>query len=157
MSPDSSHRPTGMPSELQKRSRWFSQQVYAGIDVGNAGLFTGTRGQQIAGRFSMICARPFGYTARWRSIVATFDTALLLHQHTPGTLAGLDKYLHDRTGGMIGSLSHLIRGAALQAILTGTEKITKNVLESIALDHAAEQQAAQNNSQGGSPRGRQQR
>jgi hypothetical protein len=40
---------------------------------------------------------------------------------------------------MIGSLSHLIRGAAIQAIITGTEKITKKMLESIALDHAAEQ------------------
>jgi hypothetical protein len=74
--------------------------------------------------------------------VATFDTALLLHQHTPGALAGLGKYLHDRTGGMIGSLSHLIRGAAIQAIITGTEKITKKILESIALDHAAEQRTA---------------
>jgi len=41
---------------------------------------------------------------------------------------------------MIGSLSHLIRAAALQAIITGTEKITRTALESIALDHAAEQQ-----------------
>lgn len=27
------------------------------------------------------------------------------YQHTPGTLARLDRYLHDRTGGMIGALS----------------------------------------------------
>jgi len=128
--------------------------VYAGIDVEHAGLFTGTRGQQIAGRFTMISARPFGYTAQWRSIVATFDTALLLHHHTPGTLAGLGRYLHDRTGGMIGSLSHLIRGAALQAIMTGTEKITRKILESITLDHAAEQHAARNSSQAGAPRSR---
>ena len=93
----------------------------------------------------MISARPFGYTAQWRSIVATLDTALLLHHHTPGALAGLGKYLHDRTGGMIGSLSHLIRAAALQAIMTGTEKITRKILESITLDHAAEQQTARNN------------
>jgi hypothetical protein len=116
--------------------------VYAGIDVERAGLFTGTRGQQIAGRFTMITARPFPYGAQWRSIVATFDTALLLHRHAPGTLASLDKYLHDRTAGMIGSLSHLVRAAALQAIITGTEKITRTALEPIALDHAAEQQHA---------------
>ena len=115
----------------------------------HAGLFTGTRGQQIAGRFSMITARPFGYTAQWRSIVAAFDTALLLHHHTAGALASLDKYLHDRAGGMIGSLSHLIRGAALQAILTGTEKITKTALESITVDHAAEQHGARKNSRAG--------
>ncbi|MEV6871617.1 hypothetical protein [Amycolatopsis sp. NPDC051128] len=39
---------------------------------------------------------------------------------------------------MIGSLSHLIRGAAIDAILDGTEKITKTHLEAILLDHAAE-------------------
>jgi len=140
-------------AEVSDTLKYFSERipatfVYAGIDVENAGLFTGTRGQQIAGRFTMITARPFACTAQWRSIVATFDTALLLYQHTPGDLAGLGRYLHDRTGGMIGSLSHLIRGAAIQAILTGTEKITKKMLETITLDHAAEQRAAQDSAPG---------
>ena len=134
-------------AEVSDTLKYFSERipatfVYAGIDVERAGLFTGTRGQQIAGRFTMITARPFPYAAQWRSIVATFDTALLLCRHAPGTLAGLDRYLHDRTGGMIGSLSHLVRAAALQAIITGTEKITRTSLESVALDHAAEQQHA---------------
>jgi hypothetical protein len=39
---------------------------------------------------------------------------------------------------MIGSLSHLIRGGAIDAILTGTEKLTKALLETIELDHAAD-------------------
>ena len=39
---------------------------------------------------------------------------------------------------MIGSLSHLVRGAAIEAILDGSEKITKRVLETIDLDHAAQ-------------------
>lgn len=39
---------------------------------------------------------------------------------------------------MIGSLSHLIRGAALEAIADGTEQITKAVLDRIPLDHAAD-------------------
>jgi hypothetical protein len=142
--------------EVSDTLKYFSERipatfVYAGIDVEHAGLFTGTRGQQIAGRFTLTAARPFGYTAQWRSIVATFDTALLLHQHTPGALAGLDKYLHARTSGMIGSLSHLIRGAAIQAIITKTEKITKKLLESIALDHAAEQRAARDSAQRPAP------
>jgi hypothetical protein len=97
----------------------------------------------------MITARPFPYAAQWRSIVATFDTALLLCRHAPGTLAGLDKYLHDRPGGMTGSLSHLVRAAALQAIITGTEKITRTALESVALDHAAEQHATRQKSRTG--------
>jgi hypothetical protein len=53
--------------EVSDTLKYFSERlpatfVYAGIDVENAGLFTGTRGQQIAGRFSMISARPFGCT-----------------------------------------------------------------------------------------------
>jgi hypothetical protein len=54
----------------------------------------------------------------------------------------LDRYLHDRTAGMIGSLSHLIRGAAVDAILTGTEAITKTVLDQVELDHAADSRHA---------------
>ena len=59
----------------------------------------------------------------------------------PRALAGLGRYLHQRTGGMIGSLSHLIRGAAIEAILNGTEQITRQLLDGIGLDHAAESNA----------------
>jgi hypothetical protein len=38
---------------------------------------------------------------------------------------------------MIGSLSHLIRGAAIEAILDGSELVTRKLLDTIALDHAA--------------------
>ena len=53
-------------------------------------------------------------------------------------LLRLDAYLHERTDGMIGSLSHLIRGAAVEAILDGSEKITRETLDRVGLDHAAE-------------------
>ena len=56
----------------------------------------------------------------------------------PGTLQRNARYLLGRTDGMIGSLSHLVRGAAIEAILDGSEKITKRVLETIDLDHAAQ-------------------
>ena len=39
---------------------------------------------------------------------------------------------------MIGSLSHLVRAAALTAILDGTEAITRPLLDSIPVDHAAQ-------------------
>jgi hypothetical protein len=32
-----------------------------------------------------------------------------LHRHEPGALPAQAKYLHQRTGGMIGSLTHLVR------------------------------------------------
>jgi hypothetical protein len=43
---------------------------------------------------------------------------------------------------MIGSLSHLIRGAAIDAINDGTEQITRAHLDAVRIDHAAEHLAA---------------
>jgi hypothetical protein len=69
--------------------------------------------------------------------VEGFERALRLHAHKPGTLIFLADYLCGLTGGYIVSLSHLIREAAIYAILTGTERIDKPVLETVDLDHAA--------------------
>ncbi|MBD2900300.1 hypothetical protein amrb99_93040 [Actinomadura sp. RB99] len=43
---------------------------------------------------------------------------------------------------MIGSLSHLVHGAAILAIETGTEQITKELLAMVPIDYAAERAAA---------------
>ncbi|MFC9898407.1 TniB family NTP-binding protein [Nocardia sp. NPDC127579] len=73
---------------------------------------SGTCSEQIAGRFTMIRTFGFPYTADWRAVVATLENTLRLHDHTPGTLIDLDRYLHKRANGMMGSLSALIREAA---------------------------------------------
>ncbi|MGB7963287.1 MAG: ATP-binding protein, partial [Propionicimonas sp.] len=136
-------------AEVSDQLKYFSERlpatfVYAGIDVERVGLFAGTRGRQIAGRFSTIETQPFDHgTAKqrqdWAALIATFEGSLRLHNHKPGTLLKLVDYLHQRTGGMIGSLSHLLRGAAVDAIITGSEKITRTNLETVELDRAAEQ------------------
>ena len=107
-----------------------------------SGLFTGVRGKQIAGRCVLAATGPFPCGQEWAGLVATMEAALQLHRHQPGTLPDLSNYLHQRTGGMIGSLSHLIRGAAIEAILTGTECITRKLLETLDIDHAAQQGSA---------------
>lgn len=56
----------------------------------------------------------------------------------PGTLTRDAKYLHHRTGGGISSLSHLIRQAAISAILLQTERIDRDLLDATIIDHAAE-------------------
>ena len=93
----------------------------------------GTRGRQIAGRFGVITCQAFAYgTAaqrqEWHALIATLEQSLRLHRHAPGQLLKLAGYLHERTDGMIGSLSHLIRGAVVEAILDGSEKITRETL-----------------------------
>jgi hypothetical protein len=130
-------------AEVSDTLKYFSERipatfVYAGIDVEREGLFAGTRGRQIAGRFCLIETVPFPYGEEWKGLVATFEAALRLHRHAQGALPKLDRYLHQRTGGMIGSLSHLVRGAAIEAILGGSEEVTKSLLDSVELDHAAE-------------------
>jgi hypothetical protein len=117
--------------------------VYAGIDVEAAGLFAGTRGRQIAGRFTLIPATAFAYGTtgqreQWRALVATLESTLRLVKHKPGSLVGMDEYLYRRSGGMIGSLSQLIRGAAILAIEDGREQITRDLLDIVPVDYAAE-------------------
>ncbi|WP_193241812.1 ATP-binding protein [Streptomyces phaeolivaceus] len=130
-------------AEVSDTLKYFSERipatfVYAGIDIENSELLAGTRGAQIAGRFTLVPTRPFPYGDEWKGLVATMEETLLLHDHPPGTLAKLDRYLHNRTDGMIGALSHAIRGAAIDAILNGTERVTKDGLDAIPLDHTAE-------------------
>ncbi|MCS0600660.1 ATP-binding protein [Streptomyces sp. LP11] len=130
-------------AEVADTLKYFSERIpatfiYAGIDIEHGSLLTGTRGAQIAGRFTLIPTQPFPYNSEWRGLVATMEKTLALRRHELGTLAKLDRYLHDRTGGMIGALSHQIRGAAIDAIFNGTEKITKAGLKAVSLDVAAE-------------------
>lgn len=130
-------------AEVSDTLKYFSERipatfVYAGIDVEGSELLAGTRGAQIAGRFTLVPTRPFPYGTEWKGLVATLEQTLLLHDHPAGSLIKLDRYLHDRTGGMIGALSHAVRGAAIDAILSGTERVTKEGIDAIPLDHAAE-------------------
>ena len=87
----------------------------------------------------MIRTGPFGRGQQWQSLIAALEDSLRLHRHRDGTLAGpVASYLHSRSGGMIGSLLRLVRAAAVQAVLDGTEAITKATLESIPVDIASD-------------------
>ncbi|MEU5189899.1 ATP-binding protein [Streptomyces klenkii] len=117
--------------------------VYAGIDVAATPLFTGVRGAQLAARAGLVDCDPFpardGEHEPFKDLVRAMENALDLRQHRPGSLVRLAPYLHARTAGRIGSLSRLIKQAALAALADGTERITKTTLEAIRLDYLAEQ------------------
>ncbi|MFJ5881690.1 TniB family NTP-binding protein [Kitasatospora cineracea] len=139
---------TRQGAEVSDTLKYFSERIpatfiYAGIDIEHSSILQGTRGAQIAGRFTLIPTHPFPYNTEWKGLVKTMEDTLLLHKHKADSLVALDRYLHERTGGMIGALSHLIRGAAIDAILTGTEKITQSELDDIPLDVNATAQAPQ--------------
>ena len=127
-------------AEVSDQLKYFAERlpatfVYAGIDVEAQGLFAGVRGRQIAGRFTVIPAAPFAYgtgaqRGQWRALIAALESLLRLHRHRTGNLVRLDEYLYRRSGGMIGSLSQLVRGAAILAIEDGSEQISKKLLDS---------------------------
>lgn len=108
--------------------------VYAGINVENSGLFTGVRGEQLAGRSILVSTSVFPYGAEWRALVSSMEAALRLYRHMDGTLARHARYLHQQTGGKIASLSQLVRSAAQLAIVEGGEAIDKPLLQRICLD-----------------------
>ena len=137
---------TKVGAEASDQIKYLSERipatfVLAGVDVEGTGLFTGRRGGQIASRYTEVATRAFPYKKAkdkqaWQSLVTTLEEALRLRAHRPQTLLKLSGYLHDRTAGMIGSLSHLVREAALDAILGGSEKITRTGLDDVELDRA---------------------
>ncbi|WP_455907422.1 TniB family NTP-binding protein [Streptomyces cyaneofuscatus] len=116
--------------------------VYAGINVTDTPLFTGVRGAQLAGRATLVDCGPLparhGKREPFRDVITDIENHLDLQQHKPGTLPRHAPYLHQRTAGRIGSLTRLIRQAAITAIHDGTERITKTTLDTIRLDHLAE-------------------
>ncbi|MFD8010486.1 TniB family NTP-binding protein [Streptomyces sp. NPDC058955] len=120
--------------------------VYTGVEVLNSGLFLEgghkERATQTAGRFTHFELRRFGIDTlaaarEWATVVKSMEEALGLLRHQPGSLDW--EYLHDRTGGSINSLSILIREAALDAVATGSERITKKIMNEIVLPRASEE------------------
>jgi hypothetical protein len=68
-------------AEVSDTLKYFSERIpatfiYAGIYVEREGLFAGTRGQQIAGRFSLITTTAFPYLDEWKGLVATLEDSL---------------------------------------------------------------------------------
>jgi hypothetical protein len=123
--------------------------VYAGIGLRQRGfLGEGNRGADVAmsqtqRRFRHYEVAPFQIgTAEsgreWKSLVKTLERELILFRQPPGSLVALHRYLFDRTGGVIGSITELIRQAANLAIESGSERITEDLLDRIELDTAAE-------------------
>jgi hypothetical protein len=135
-------------TETSDQLKYFAERiratfVLAGVEVEAHGLFAGARGRQIAGRFAVVPSRPFAYgTAaqreEWTALVAAMESMLRLHDHAPGSLVKRAENLYQRSGGAIGSLSQLVRGASILAIEDGTEQITDELLDLVPIDYAAE-------------------
>ena len=132
---------TAAGEDMSDHLKYFTEHlpatfVMAGIEVERR--LSGVRGKQILGRSVLIRTGPFPYDDEWKAMTATLEGALRLHHHQHGALLRNARYLHRRTGGMIGSLSHLVRASAQMAILEGQEAITRKLMDTIPVDHVAE-------------------
>lgn len=75
----------------------------------------------------------------WRNLLLAIERKLVLANSGRGMLADeLPDYLYERSTGHIGSLMTLIRVGCSRAIRNGQEELTKDLLESVKLDGAAE-------------------
>ncbi len=114
-------------AEASDTLKYFSERlpatfVYSGIGLDRGALLAGPRGDQVAGRFTLIPASAFTPGQEWATLIAAIEGSLRLYRHKDGTLVTLADYLHRRTRGMIGSLLWLLRDAACQAILDGSRE-----------------------------------
>ncbi|MEU9348017.1 ATP-binding protein [Streptomyces sp. NPDC048278] len=113
--------------------------VLAGVDVENSPLLTGPRGAQLAARCKLLRTPPLlngtpEQKAVLRKLLGDMESALRLPRHRPGTLVRLANYIHLLTGGVMASLSLLVREAAIRSILDGSFAITKRLLSQVVLD-----------------------
>ncbi|MDY7529216.1 MULTISPECIES: TniB family NTP-binding protein [unclassified Cryobacterium] len=126
--------------------------IYCGLNLEGNDLLTGDEGMQIAGRFTLRRMLPHSYGSsdardNWTSTVEAFESGLGLIKSEGRCLEGEEEYLFSRTNGSIGSLGFLLRAAAIELLFAdsihehGEERITRELLDSIPLDIAAERGA----------------
>lgn len=118
--------------------------VLVGVDVEAGGLFgegrSPGRATQTAGRFAVHrmdfqAVDTPAQQKTWARTIWAFESAFDLYNHTAGELAsGEWRYLHERSGGRISTLSGLLRHGAQKAILDGTEQVTRASLDTVITD-----------------------
>lgn len=141
--------------EVANELKWLANEypatfLFTGVDLRNTGLlaegFHGRRTAmaQTARRWTLLTMEPFStadQTAErtWRALLATIETKLVLSEANDGMLQELTDYLFERSTGMIGSLFELVTRGCARAIRTGEERITRDLLDLIRVDEAAEE------------------
>ncbi|MGW1055330.1 TniB family NTP-binding protein [Streptomyces sp. NPDC001130] len=87
-----------------------------------------------AGGIPTLAVNPIPYSTDdydlFHQVVKAFDEDLRLHRHRPGELLKLATHLHRRTGGYMKPLSYLVCQSAQEAVETGIEAITEELLDS---------------------------
>ncbi|MFI1801910.1 AAA family ATPase [Streptomyces sp. NPDC020379] len=148
------HHSSGI--EVSNHLKWIANEfpvtlLMVGVHLADKGLFTegGTAQEtvmaQTGRRTTRLDMRPFtigSETGRreWRQLLLALEQRIVLTDAYPGMLADdLSDYLFARSTGHIGSLMTLINRGCQRAIRTGTERLDRDLLETVKNDEAAEQ------------------
>jgi hypothetical protein len=76
---------------------------------------------------------------RWRDLLLTLERRIVLADSHPGMLADeLSDYLYARSTGHIGSLITLVNRGCQRAVRTGSERLTRDLLDRVKNDEASE-------------------
>jgi hypothetical protein len=92
-------------------------------------------------RFDLVHLQPFRYDtaehiAAWVAHLAGLEQHLRLFHAAPGMLSAgtMPEYLFRRTGGLVGLLERLVEEGCAEALDTGAETLTENLLDDITIN-----------------------
>ncbi|TMC10510.1 MAG: hypothetical protein E6J41_08070 [Chloroflexi bacterium] len=92
-------------------------------------------------RFDLVHLDPFRYDtpagiAAWVAHLTGLETQLRLFEARPGMLTGerMPEYLYRRTNGIVGLLERLVEDGCMQAIDTGEERLTTDLLDGVEVN-----------------------
>lgn len=135
--------------------KWLANElpvtfIYVGVGLAERRFFAdGLTGgnvalAQTARRWTRLSVDPFQLDTtqahrHWVSLIKATERQLVLAEHRPGMLVDLAEYLFERTTGHVGSYFTLIVRGAYRAIRSGTEALSRDLLDQIRLDEASEQ------------------
>lgn len=139
---------------LANELKWLANEypatfLFTGVNMKDTGLLSESKTSkqlamsQIARRWTRLELPPFAHPVgdhrkTWLSLLGTIETHLVLANARPRMLREQADYLYERSTGMIGSLFKLITLGAVHAMRDGTEELTREVLDEIEIDVAAE-------------------
>ncbi len=114
--------------------------LFAGVDLEGKGFFSDP---QTASRWTRIGVDPFEINtdegrADWQSLIKATERQIVLAHARPGMLTSIADYLFARTSGHIGSFFSLITRGCYEAIQTGKEDLTRDLLAGVPIDEEAE-------------------
>jgi len=96
--------------------------------------------EQLANRFEVLDLPGWTYNHEWRELLTSFERCLPLRR--PSHLDGpaLASLLHTKSGGWLGDLVQLLRRAGKQAITSGSECITWDIVNHIRIRRPGDRQ-----------------